>query len=570
MTKLSENAIEVIKKRYFDTDEKSWEELANRVSAAVSINEKDKKWEVIFAEEIHEMNFIPGGRILRNSGKLKQSVLNCAALPIGDSIESIGETIKNSLILWSYGAGIGIDFSPLRYKGSPLISKGGKSSGLVSFLEAMDAVARTIETGGQRRSGCLAMCNVWHPEIFDFIDAKVEDKKLAYFNLSVAVDNNFLDSVEENKDWELKFSGKTIRVVKARGLWNKILKSMIESGEPGLINIDNLRKNNSFYFQPISTTNLCGELPLSEYGMCCLGSLVLPSFLSGTQTNWKKLNNSIYSAVRFLDNVLDVNYYPIKQTEIVTLDSRRIGLGVMGLHDYLLKKKISYGSERSLLEIDRLFKFIRDAAYRASIDLSKEKGTFPKYIKSEYNSASFIKKLPAKIRIDLKEYGIRNTCLLSTQPTGTTSLIPEVSSGIEPIFSLATERSDRISNRYYIHPELVKVLESNEDIPEWLIDSSSLSPEDHLEVQSVIQRYVDNAVSKTINCPKGFTAKKLSKLLLEFVRDVKGMTVYVDESKEGQVLNKLSMKEAKKIVEKNLELHISEKNVECMRGECGL
>jgi len=513
------------------------------------------------------MAFIPGGRILRNAGKLRQSVLNCAVLPIGDSIEEIGDTIRNSLVLWSYGAGIGIDFSTLRQEGVPLRSKGGKSSGMVSFLEAINAVAKTIETGGQRRSGCLGMVRVGHPEIEKFIDAKQEDGKLSYFNLSTAINEQFLTAVENDEDWELVFAGQVAKVVKARKLWHKILNSMITSGEPGLINYDNLIKNNSYYFQNISTTNLCGELPLPAYGMCCLGSLVLPNMLSGRYTNWKKLEVSIRHAVRFLDNVLDVNFYPIPETERVTKESRRIGLGVMGLHDYLMKKEVRYGSEKSIYEIDRLFKFIRDTAYIASIDLANEKGAFPAYSRTEYNMASFVRKLPAKLRIYLKENAIRNCTILSAPPTGTTSLLPEVSSGIEPMFSLAYSRSDRVSDRVYIHPEMRKWLATGEkEKPEWLVDVSDLVPEDHLDVQIAVQKYIDSAASKTINCPKGTTPTKLSKLLLEYIHDLKGVTVYVDGTKEGQVLNPMTVTQARKHLD--AEQMADEEGVQCARGLC--
>ncbi|MBU0958534.1 MAG: adenosylcobalamin-dependent ribonucleoside-diphosphate reductase [Nanoarchaeota archaeon] len=567
MSELSQNALEICKKRYFINDDETWEDLSKRVAVAVSINEKDKKWTDIFTEEINEMNFIPGGRILRNCGKLKQSILNCACIPIGDSIEAIGDTIKNSLILWSYGAGIGIDFSPLRPIGTPLLSKGGYSSGMVSFIKAIDAVAHTIETGGQRRSGCLALCRISHPEIFEFIDAKIKDKELSYFNLSVGVDKNFIYAVEEDKDWDLTFTGKTYKTVKARDLWDKILESMIDTAEPGIINLDNLKKNNSYYFQPISSTNLCGEIPLPSFGTCCLGSLVLPNFLSGKQTNWKKLKNSINIAVRFLDNVLDVNYYPIKQMETITLEGRRIGLGVMGLHNFFIKKEIKYGSEKSIVEVERLFKFIRDTAYIASVELSKEKGAFPKYSRSDFNRASFVKKLPAKIRLAIKSNGIRNVCLTSAQPTGTSSLIPEVSSGIEPIFALAYKRKDRVSERYYIQEDLLDILKNNEEIPEWLTDSSNLRPEHHLEIQAVVQKYLDNAVSKTVNCPKGITKNELSELLLEFIKDLKGMTVYVDGTREGQVMERIPIEEAKKYVKESTK-DMSEDDVQCNRGTC--
>ena len=562
---LSKNALEVAERRYLQEGE-TWEQACIRVGEAVAINEADRQWKDVFAELVHEMAFVPGGRILRNAGKLRQSVLNCAVLPIGDSIEEIGDSIRNALILWSYGAGIGIDFSPLREEGRPLKSKGGFSSGMVSFLEAIDGVAHTIETGGQRRSGCLGMCRVGHPEIEKFIDAKLEDGKLSYFNLSTAINEEFLLAVEEGRDWDLVFAGRVVKTVKAKDLWHKILNSMIVSGEPGLINYDNLIKNNSYYFQSISTTNLCGELPLPAYGMCCLGSLVLPNMLSGRYTNWKKLEVSIRHAVRFLDNVLDVNFYPIPETDRVTKESRRIGLGVMGLHDYLMAKEVRYGSEKSIYEIDRLFKFIRDTAYIASIDLAQEKGAFPKYSRTMYNKASFIRKLPAKIRMYLKENAIRNCTMLSAPPTGTTSLLPEVSSGIEPVFSLAYNRSDRVSDRVYIHPKMREWLQAKKKRPEWLVDVSDLAPEDHLDVQIAVQKYIDSAASKTINCPKGTTANKLSKLLLEYIHDLKGVTVYVDGTKEGQVLNPMTVAQARKHLD--AEQMVNEEGVTCARGLC--
>lgn len=822
MTELSSNALEVAENRYFSEDE-NWEGLSRRVGQAIGLNEKNnKKWGDIFAEEIYNMYFIPAGRILRNSGKIRQSLLNCACLPISDSIESIGETLKNALIFWSYGAGLGIDFSPLREKGRILNSKGGVSSGMLSFLKSFDDIARTIETGGNRRSGCLGLCRVSHPEIFEFIDAKHEDGALSYFNISVGITNSFLQAVEECADWDLTFAGQTVRTVKANDLWDKLMESNIAYGDPGLINLDNLYKNNSFYFQPIEATNLCqpgwatvltkngintlysvnigdyiwsedgwvkivnknnsgikdvyryktdgsvfygvedhkvkskgnkikvgeadsidilrgicdepsvisevvteggngllcdapvplkfkfgtpdivasflkglftafgtiteteeiqlsasseqfvediqmmlsslgvhsyttetdvwtinivgidirtfknkigfvqslkndkisniilkniftmypddttfditsidyvsteqtynitvdgkshtywsggcnvancGEVPLPGYGTCALTCLVLPSFIVNKNMNWKKLESSIYSAVRFLDNVLDINFYPIKQAELITKDSRRVGLGVMGLHDYLLSKNIRYGSEKSIVEIEKLFRFIRNIAYNASIALASEKGAFPKFSKTEFSKASFVRKLPAKIRMDIKDYGIRNTCLLTCPPAGTTSLLADVSSGIEPIFSLAYRRADRVSNRYYIHPKLLEFLESGEtERPEYLVDIADLTPEDHLEVQACITKFVDNSISKTINCPKGTSKKELSRLLLEFVYDLKGATVYVDGSKEGQVLNKIDIEEVKQKIKDGVVTTTGNELVQnCKSGTC--
>jgi ribonucleoside-diphosphate reductase alpha chain len=920
MVELSSNAKTIAESRYFGEGE-NWEKLSHRVGSSIAQNEKDRDvWTNIFAEEIYDMNFIPAGRILRNAGKLRQSILNCATLPIEDSIESIGETLKNALILWSYGAGIGINFSPLREKGRPLMSKGGYSSGLVSFLKAFDDIACTIETGGSRRSGCLGLCRISHPEIYEFLDAKRKDGQLSYFNLSVGITKSFLNAVEQDIDWDLTFAGQTVKTVKARDLWDKLMDSNINYGDPGLINMDNLIKNNSYYFQPIIATNLCfsketriitkhghikikdlvnknipiwdgiewvncnnfrvtgsdqkmlkitlydgselrvtpyhtmilengnrikaedliigdkletstsdliygskqadgaylkgfltgdghikknrnhpcltlystkyicedrlissalqlpiisnntnvvskiefnkevnnrkgmrglvcrndnlykwaseyktyipdevflwdrdsvcnfiagvmdadgtslngdtgigyqicsihkqwlldfqtllksigvyskvsvnkeesvndfndgygeyksnkiyrlsmsgqqainlamlikferledfsnhsmeynikpkynkivnieedgidekvycctinsthklaislgiqtgqcSEIPLPAYGMCALTCLVLPKFLSGKNTNWKKLETSVYNVVRFLDNVVDVNFYPIKQTELVAKDSRRIGMGIMGLHDYLMNKGIRYGSDKSLIEIERLFKFLRDTAYRASINLAVEKGAFPKFSKTDYGNASFVRKLPAKIRIEIKEYGIRNTCLLSGQPSGTTSLLADVSSGIEPVFSLAYKRKDRISERYYVHPKLIEFLESGEkEKPGWLVDVSDLSPEDHLEVQSCCQKFIDNSISKTINCPEGTTKDNLSKLVLEYISDLKGIAIYVDGSKQGQILNKVDIDDIRKNMREGKVVSFqTEDDVQCKSGSCDI
>lgn len=579
MAKLSEQGLLVAENRYFHEGE-NWGSLALRVGEAIASVEQDKSyWTDQFAGVIDDMLFIPGGRTLRNAGRMKAGLLNCAALPIGDSIEEIGKAVQNAMILWSYGAGIGIDFSPLRHKGLPLRSKGGTASGMVSFLEVFDAIrifdviASKIETGGQRRSGCLAMCKVSHPEIKQFIRTKQDTSKFKSFNLSVAINDPFLQAVEDDDTWDLTSAGHKAETVKARELWAFILDNMISSAEPGLINHSKLVANNSYYFQHISCTNLCGEIPLPAYGMCCLGSLVLPAFLKGASTDWTEMGQTIEVAVRFLDNVLDVNNYPIHEMSVVTKQSRRLGLGVMGLADYLIAKKIRYGSEQALRETEKLFRFIRDRSYMASIGLAKEKGAFPAYLKRDYCNASFIRKLPPKLRSSLKECGIRNTCLLAAPPTGTTHLVAGCSSGIEPVFAMAYRRKDRISERVYIHSELQKILENGTEtgMPFWLVDSGDLSPSDHLDMQVGVQKYLDNSVSKTINCPKGITVDDLSGLLLEYMRDLVGVTVYVDGSRGEQPLNRLTFKEAKKHLPKAVNDVAEEDGIGgCRSGACDL
>lgn len=565
---LSSNAKQIAESRYFWEGESSWEELAERVSGeAAKLERDDVTYKGEFYNSIVELDFIPGGRILRNLGKLKPSTSNCNFLPIDDNIESIGETLKNYLIISSYGGGTGINFSSLRPKGTPLNTKGGASSGLVSFIEMFNDAGIRLETGGQRRAAGIGLCSVSHPEIEEFIAAKVEHDKLTQFNISVIIDDRFLQAVENDEDWELKFAGRVYRTVKARGLWNNILDNMLEHSEPGIINWSKLIKNNSYYFSPIRGCNPCGEIPLGDYEVCNLMSLNLANFISGKSTTWQKLEKAIYLAVRFLDNIIDLSFYPIAHQENAVKNARRLGLGTMGLGDYLYKKEIRYGSDRSLMEIERLYKFIRDTAYLASIDLAKERGAFPKYDRSEYCKSYFVRKLPAKIRMQIKEHGIRNCTLITCPPTGSTSLLPEVSSGIEPTISKAYLRQDGVGKRIYIHPTYKAVIEGGEEKPDWLVDSFDLNPEDHLEVQSVINKYVDNAVSKTINLPKETTVKDLSKLLLEFAFDLKGVTIYRDGTRDYQPITPLSYDEIIKYIKEDTGSPIE---VDCRGGVCEL
>ena len=547
--KLSENAEEIARARYYNNGE-DWEKCASRVSEAVAFVEKDKAlYTGKFFDIIYNMDFIPAGRILRNAGKSRGSMLNCYHIPCNDSIEEIGQFLKDSLILWSEGGGVGTNLSQLRPKGDPILGKGGTSSGLVSFLKAADSVSETIESGGQRRAAGLASLDVSHPEILDFIDAKMVHGTISHFNISVMVNDKFLEAVEQDGEWELKFKQKVYRKVRARDIWEKITSNMIKHAEPGILNTSNLYKNNSYYYDPVSGTNPCGEAVLAPYDACDLGALVLPNFITGNiNTNWQKLERVIKLSVRFLDNVIDVNKYALHEIDIKAHNSRRIGLGVMGLADYLFAKELRYGSKEALVEVEKLIRFIRDTAYQASVELAVEKGSFPKFDSVHYGKSSFIRKLPAQLRLDIKEKGIRNVTIMSMAPTGTTSLLPEVSSGIEPLLFKTYRRKDRVGERIYIHPKYKQLVLSGNTIPSWFVDMKDLEPKDHLETQAMIQKYTDGAVSKTINMPAGSTVDQLDRLLLEYIHDLKGATVYVDGSREGQVYNNLTEEEVFDII----------------------
>jgi len=597
---LSKNSEDTFKSRYAFNESENWNELADRVGrvgASVEITDRSK-WETRYGGMIEDMLFLPGGRILRNSGRPRGTLFNCYVEPFEDSIEEIGDFQKNCGILWSEGGGVGCNASFLRPESAPIVQKGGESSGPLSFLKWANSGANCIKTGGSRRAAGLILMLVSHPDIFKFIKVKnqrftatmeqiqealkeypdvfdyiepiIKKGELSNYNLSVGVMEDFLDAVEANDNWNLKWHHKVWDTVKAREIWDLVLDNMVKCAEPGLINWDNLRSNNSYYFDPIISTNPCGEVPLGAHGVCCLGSLVLPRFISKKNTNWKLMQETVYNAVRFLDNIIQVNRYPITIPEIQrkAFDGRRIGLGFMGLAEYLFAKKVRYGSPEAIDEIEKLVKNIRNYAYEASIKIAEEKGAFPKFDTKMFSKANFIRSLPASIRMDIKKYGIRNVSLMAVAPTGTISLIPEVTGSAEPLPFKAYMRHDEIGDRAYVHPIYQDIIKNNQATPEWFVDTTDLKPEDHFETQVIIQKYVDGAISKTINTPKGFKAEQLSHLLLEYIRDLKGVTLYVDGSKHGQILVPIkSKKEVKKYIDEG-KVHTDADELSCGTGTC--
>ena len=568
----------IAKARYFLNEREDWEKLSLRVgrgAAAVETSyESQEKYAELFAEMIYNMHFLSAGRILRNMGRPRGTLFNCYAKNIEDTIESIAYTGADAMILWSEGGGVGFNASFMRPEDAVIVQKGGEASGPISFLTGYNSNAQTIKTGGARRAAALALMIASHPDIFKFVNAKVVDGLLNNFNMSVGVTEEFLDAVETNGEWDLQFNRKVYQTIKARDLWNSLMNNAVKYAEPGLINWDNLRNNNSYYFDPIITTNPCGEVPLGDDGVCCLGSLVLPNFITGkVNTNWQKMEQIVHLAVRFLDNIIQVNKYPdhIPGIKRKAFEGRRIGVGIMGLGDYLFAKKLRYGSPDAIEAIEKLMRNIRDYAYDASIKLSAEKGAFPKFDSMLYSKANFVRQLPNQTKMDIKKFGIRNVTLQAIAPTGTISLLPEVTSSAEPLPFKAYIRNDEVGSRAYIHPTFENIIKNGEATPDWYVDTGDLKAQDHFETQVAIQKYVDGAVSKTINLPKGTKAEQLSYLMLQYIRDLKGTTVYVDGSREGQILVPISKKQAKEYIESGEVTHSpDEETVECGTGNCSL
>jgi len=562
---------QIFKDRYALTEDETWEQACKRMGVSIAQAENGNKeyWAEKFASIIYDGYFIPGGRIIRNAGRPRCNMLNCYGLVCEDSIESIGKTLYDALVIQSEGGGIGVNFN-LRPKGAPIKRKGGVSSGVVSFVKLFNYITNVIETGGSRRGAMLAMLRIDHPDVSDFIYAKSEAGELENLNISVAITNEFIDSVIKDKEWTLHFGGKVYKTVKAKDLWFQIIENMIKHAEPGILNISNMQINNSYYCAPIETTNACSEIPLERYGACLLGALVLPKFVrSDGKTNWKLLEEVINIAVRFLDDVLDITAYPLPETLSAVLNVRRMGLGTMGLADYLFVKKIKYGSYECLKEIDRLYSTIQQMAYDASIKLAEEKTSFPKYDPIALCDSKIIRRLPRFIQHGIKNIGLRNIALTSAQPTGTTSLLVGVTSGIEPLFAKGYLRKDRISERVYIHPLTRKYAGDNNELPDWFVSAEDITPDEHLEAQVTVQRYLDGSISKTINFPETVNVEAMSNVLLKYVKDLKGVTVYVDKSREDQVLFYLNRE---KIMEylKNESVEIGKEERDCKAGTCEL
>lgn len=562
---LSHSALEIVTARYFKDLEKTWDDLAHRVGYGVG----GSVWGERYVEIIQSGQFIAGGRINRNVGRKRGSLFNCYNIPIGDSREEIGELFKNALILWGEGGGVGINFSTLRPVGAEIKGVGGKSSGLVSFMRAVDGIAATIESGGQRRAASLGLCEVSHPEVEAFINAKKRDGDISYFNISVGISEQFIDAVRNNESWSLRFNQQLWDKRDARELWNSIMEGMVSNGEPGLINMSNLTTNNSYYFAPVRGTNPCGETCLEDYGVCNLGSIVLPKFVMGSRTNWQRMEEVIRLAVRFLDTCIDINRYTLQPIKQAAQRGRRIGLGVMGLADMLFSLGLRYGSRDAIDYIERLFKFIRNIAYEESIKISMEKGSFPAFDSTLYCKAKYIRTLPPSLRRSIRKNGTRNVTLLAIAPTGTISLVAETTSGIEPLTYKAYERSDRVSTRHYIHPTYYEHVKSNMALPDYFVDTTDLKPEDHIDTQAAVQKYVDGAVSKTINVPKNFKAKDLSEILLESIDDLKGVTVYRDGSREGQIIKPISKTMVRNLIKRGESFEYMESEaVSCPTGKC--
>ena len=568
--------------------EKSPDEMWKRVAkgiAGVEKKKEQKKWEKKFYDVMSDFKFLPGGRILAGAGTgFDVTYYNCFVIPNPpDSRGGIMANLTQMIEIMAHGGGVGLNLSSLRPRGARVKKVNGFSSGPLNWAELYSLATKDIvQQGGSRRGALMLMLNDWHPDIEEFITIKQDLSKINGANLSVCVSDAFMEAVKKDRTWDLifpdlddpkydkkwtgdidewrKIGGKieVKKTLKAKYLWDLICTAAWRSAEPGLHFLERSNKrSNTWYFETLTATNPCGEQPLSPWAVCNLGAMNLAAYVKNSEFDFEGFAKDVKVAMRFLDNVIDDTHYFYKENEKVAKDIRRTGLGILGLADALIKMKLRYGSEESLQVIDKIFKTLRDNAYIASSDIAAEKGSFPKFNKEKYLQGWHIKKLPEDIRKKIAKQGIRNAVLLTIAPTGTTSLISGVSSGIEPVYEFEFIRRDRLGEHQMYHPLFEEWKKENptEEKPDYFVSANDLTPEEHIKVQAIAQEYIDSSISKTVNAPKTHSVEDVKKLYeLAYDWGLKGITYMRDGSREGV----LSRKEEKSSTAKTAVLQQGE------------
>jgi len=534
------------------------EDTWKRVARGLATFEKDREhWEEQFYNILKDFKFLPGGRITANAGTNRKrcTMLNCYVLnKIEDSLEGIFKTIRNAALTQKQGGGIGMDFSTIRPNGAFIRGVQSTASGPISYMHVFDATCKTIMSAGQRRGAQMGVLSCSHPDIEEFIDAKRDGKSLKMFNLSVAITNEFVEAVKDDKNWDLTFEKKVYKTVRARDLWNKIMSSTYDYAEPGFILIDRVNKwNNMYYAEDIRATNPCGEQPLPPFGACLLGSVNLTKFVKNpfkenAKIDYVGIKKTVAVAVRMLDNTIDTSNYPLEEQSQQALNKRRMGIGITGLANMLAFLKVRYGSPKSTKIAEKVMKTICHSAYRASIELAKEKGQFPKLNRKKHLKGAFVSQLPEDIQNGIKEHGIRNSHLTSIAPTGTISLYAgNVSSGLEPVFALSYTRKVRIGNdetveqevcdhAYKIYKETVDAKETK-NLPDYFVTTDQVSPKEHIDMQAALQENVDSSISKTINVPTDFPFEEFKDIYMyAYEKGLKGCTTFRPNEKMTGIL----------------------------------
>jgi len=560
-SQLSLNAMIILKERYLLRNDKreiveTPQELFLRVAKTVASAERnfDKKKENYFCDKFFKMmsnlEFLPNSPTLMNAGTSLGQLSACFVLPVEDSIEGIFKALKAMALIHKTGGGTGFSFSSLRPRNDLVSTTKGFASGPLSFMKIFDTATSVIIQGGRRRGANMAVLKVTHPDILEFIEAKLDKKSFSNFNLSVGITDKFMKALYKNEKIKLinPRTNKATREIKAKEIFSRLCFSAYQCGDPGIVFLDRINRAHPLRkLGKIEATNPCGEVPLLAYEACNLGSINLSKMVEKKKINWEKLKEIVQLGVRFLDNIIEVNNFPLKEIEKITKANRKIGLGVMGFADMLVKLRISYNSHQAVKIAQKLMKFIRKSSLEASHHLAIQRGVFPNWRYSIYKK---------------KNLKLRNATLNSIAPTGSISIIAGCSSGIEPIFSLTYVRKisegtklleinpliEEVAKEEGVYSKkLMKIIKGkvslkNLNVPKILknifVTTFDIDWRRHLSIQAAFQRFVDNAVSKTVNLPHDVSLKEIEKIYLAAARlYLKGVTVYRYGSYKEQVLN---------------------------------
>lgn len=518
----------------------TFEDCINRQSSTLSDNDTHRR---ALTDILLNQRFMAAGRVQAAIGSPRRvTPWNCfVSGTIHDSFDDIMQKAKEAGQTMRLGGGIGYDFSTLRPKGERIKSQGSQSSGPVSFMDIFDAICGTIASAGHRRGAQMGVLRVDHPDIMEFIHAKRNDSRLTRFNISVGVTDEFMEAVKNDDNFDLRWRGKVYDTVKARSLWDQIMRSTWDWAEPGVLFIDRINDtNNLWYCETIASTNPCGEQPLPPYGACLLGSFNLVKYVGEKEGvryfDFARFREDIPHVVRAMDNIIDIGVYPLDAQEEEGKNKRRMGLGVTGLANAIEYLGYPYASEKFLEVTEQVLGMLRDEAYRASVELAKEKGAFPLFDKEKYLQGKFIQTLPDDIREGIAKYGIRNSHLTSIAPTGTISLSADnISSGIEPVFTYTYTRTIQT----FEGPIYEEV--SDYAYREWGVKgrrAGEIDVEDHVKVLVAAQKYVDSACSKTCNVGDDVSWERFKDVYMKaYEGGAKGCTTFRASGKRYGILN---------------------------------
>jgi ribonucleoside-diphosphate reductase alpha chain len=547
--KLSINAVRVLERRYLIKDEngnflETPLELFRRIAKAVAL---DPGSEDEFLDILANLEFLPNTPTLMNAGTEMGQLSACFVIPVEDSLVSIFDAVKSMALIQQSGGGTGFSFTHLRPRGDVVKSTKGVASGPVSFMRVFDTTTEIIKQGGKRRGANMGILRVDHPDIIEFITSKTKEGLLTNFNISVAVDDKFMDEVKADGDHELinPRNGEVVKKVKARDIWNLIIKMAWKTGDPGVIFMDEINRHNPTpRLGNMESTNPCGELPLLPFESCNLGSINLARMINKGSIDWEKLEKTIVLGVRFLDNIIDINKYPLPQIEEITRANRKIGLGVMGFADMLVQLGIPYDSDEAIQTAEEIMRSIKERSHATSHKLAQERGVFPNFKGSIYKQP------------------MRNATTTTVAPTGTISIIAGCSSGIEPLFAVSYVRNVLEGTKlievnpyfealakergFYSEDLMMKIAKTGtlagiDEIPDEVkrvfVTAFDIAPQWHVKMQAAFQKYCDNAVSKTINFRNVVDIKEVEKaFMLAYELKCKGITIYRYGSKAQQVL----------------------------------